>query len=43
MFCALKINDLSICAFNKSAAKTAAHHQNAIFLLAKLTEQRFPF
>ncbi|HIB5382580.1 TPA: hypothetical protein ACWW9K_003491, partial [Klebsiella pneumoniae] len=31
----LKINDLSICAFKiKAPPKTAAHHQNAIFLLA---------
>ncbi|MDQ6190734.1 hypothetical protein M3O75_03030 [Klebsiella pneumoniae] len=34
----LKINDLSICAFKKAPPKTAAHHQNAIFLLAKLAE-----
>ncbi|HBS2549518.1 hypothetical protein R1N21_22800, partial [Klebsiella sp. 102294] len=30
---------LSICAFKiKAPPKTAAHHQNAIFLLAKLAE-----
>ncbi|HBW2141141.1 hypothetical protein ACU4KH_21005 [Klebsiella pneumoniae] len=35
----LKINDLSICVFKiKAPPKTAAHHQNAIFLLAKLAE-----
>ncbi|HBQ2325485.1 TPA: hypothetical protein L7O73_000435 [Klebsiella quasipneumoniae] len=40
----LKINELSICALKiKAPSKTAAHHQNAIILLAKLTEQRFPF
>ncbi|HGF0148944.1 TPA: hypothetical protein ACGBUC_003007 [Klebsiella variicola] len=32
--CALKI---------KAPPKTAAHHRNAIILLAKLAEQRFPF
>ncbi|WP_323079595.1 hypothetical protein [Klebsiella quasipneumoniae] len=35
----LKINALSICALKiKAPPKTATHHQNAIFLLAKLTE-----
>ncbi|WP_373858600.1 hypothetical protein [Klebsiella variicola] len=40
----LKINKLSICALKiKATPKTAAHHRNAIILLAKLAEQRFPF
>ncbi|APM45051.1 hypothetical protein [Klebsiella pneumoniae] len=35
----LKINNLSICAFKiKAPPKKAAHHQNAIFLLAILAE-----
>ncbi|HBQ5977069.1 hypothetical protein [Klebsiella pneumoniae] len=35
----LKINVLSNCAFKiKAPPKKAAHHQNAIFLLAKLAE-----
>ncbi|HEN4942097.1 TPA: hypothetical protein U6I38_001259 [Klebsiella pneumoniae] len=33
------MNDLPICAFKiKAPPKKAAHHQNAIFLLAKLAE-----
>ncbi|HBS7410185.1 TPA: hypothetical protein MAQ68_002312 [Klebsiella pneumoniae] len=33
------MNVLSICAFKiKAPPKKAAHHQNAIFLLAKLAE-----
>ncbi|MGA1899335.1 hypothetical protein [Klebsiella pneumoniae complex sp. WS1875] len=33
------MNDLSICAFKiKAPPKKVAHHQNAIFLLAKLAE-----
>ncbi|EIY5129781.1 MULTISPECIES: hypothetical protein [Klebsiella pneumoniae complex] len=40
----LKINELSICALKiKAPPTTAAHHRNATILLAKLTEQRFPF
>ncbi|MEY7845001.1 hypothetical protein AB9D95_14370 [Klebsiella africana] len=35
----LKINELSFCALKiKAPPKMAAHHQNAIILLAKLAE-----